>query len=292
MITSFPVINYTEMNEIKTVFKVNNNLIKLNVKSERFNFGEEEVLFNIDKTPAHFAEWKDKGFIVTKFLDKNTIETFNIGIQNIVKDYLAKFTNVSNFSLDKYHEYVDDNIHNKVIEEIRAGSRGTGGISLDLFPIPVSIVEQRISEICGCNVSCRKTDTGYSVEHFWIRLIRPCSKDNNPPHRDVHLERSRGAVNLYFPIAGSNANSSLPIIPGSHYWPESEIVRTFGNTFINDIKYTNPATVFAVKGLEMITPNPAFDEVLVFTPYALHGGGVNLNKDTTRVSLEMRFWRI
>ena len=42
----------------------------------------------------------------------------------------------------------------------------------------------------------------------------------------------------------------------------------------------------------MITPNPAFDEVLVFTPYALHGGGVNLNKDTTRVSLEMRFWKI
>ena len=74
MITPFPAISYIEMNEIKTVFKVNSNLIKLNVKSERFNFGEEEILFNNDKTPVHLAEWKDKGFIVTKFLDKNTID--------------------------------------------------------------------------------------------------------------------------------------------------------------------------------------------------------------------------
>jgi len=30
---------------------------------------------------------------------------------------------------------------------------------------------------------------------------------------------------------------------------------------------------------------------MVFTPYAIHGGGVNFSPDTTRVSLEIRLWR-
>jgi prepilin-type N-terminal cleavage/methylation domain-containing protein len=52
----------------------------------------------------------------------------------------------------------------------------------------------------------------------------------------------------------------------------------------------NEATVAAVKGLNLITPNPGPEQVMVFTPYTIHGGGYNFNKDTTRVSLEMRFW--
>jgi ectoine hydroxylase-related dioxygenase (phytanoyl-CoA dioxygenase family) len=42
----------------------------------------------------------------------------------------------------------------------------------------------------------------------------------------------------------------------------------------------------------MIRPNPTEKQVLVFTPYMVHGGGYNSNKDETRVSLEMRFWKL
>jgi ectoine hydroxylase-related dioxygenase (phytanoyl-CoA dioxygenase family) len=42
----------------------------------------------------------------------------------------------------------------------------------------------------------------------------------------------------------------------------------------------------------MIRPNPSENEVLVFSPYLVHGGGYNTNIDITRISLEMRFWKI
>jgi len=38
-------------------------------------------------------------------------------------------------------------------------------------------------------------------------------------------------------------------------------------------------------------PNPGENEMLLFSPYLVHGGGYNFNTDMTRISLEMRFWR-
>ena len=37
---------------------------------------------------------------------------------------------------------------------------------------------------------------------------------------------------------------------------------------------------------------PRPNEVLVFSPYLIHGGAFNQQTDRTRVSLEMRFWRV
>jgi ectoine hydroxylase-related dioxygenase (phytanoyl-CoA dioxygenase family) len=51
-----------------------------------------------------------------------------------------------------------------------------------------------------------------------------------------------------------------------------------------------PAVKNSETPLELIRPNPSASEVLVFSPYLLHGGAVNLNADATRLSLEMRFW--
>ena len=41
----------------------------------------------------------------------------------------------------------------------------------------------------------------------------------------------------------------------------------------------------------LVRPNPGRNEMIVFSPYLIHRGGVNLNPDTTRMSLEMRFWQ-
>jgi acetylglutamate kinase len=40
----------------------------------------------------------------------------------------------------------------------------------------------------------------------------------------------------------------------------------------------------------MITPDPKEKEIMIFTPNIVHGGGMNINEDITRVSLEMRFF--
>ena len=272
------------MNEFVSIFKVNERIVKQSIKAERIDSGDNIVLFEQDTSPAKNTPWVNKGFTIEKFLSENKISTFKFGISNIVEKFVKKYTSTSNFNLEKYHLFVDNTIHGKIIGEIQAGSQGIGGIPLDLFPIEIELVEDRISQICGVPVTCRKTSAGYPVRHFWIRIIRPNVQDNNPPHRDVHLDRSRGAVNLYFPIAGSNENSSLPIIPESHFWPESHIVRSYGDTYVNDIKFTNPATVYSLHGLNLVTPNPGPDEAMVFTTYAIHGGGYNFNEDMTRLS--------
>jgi ectoine hydroxylase-related dioxygenase (phytanoyl-CoA dioxygenase family) len=92
------------------------------------------------------------------------------------------------------------------------------------------------------------------------------------------------------PLWGSNENSSLPLVPGSHYWRESDIERTKAGSKVDGIQFTVPAVTATRYGLSAIRPNPAQDEVLVFSPYLTHCGGKNLSSEQTRLSLEMRFW--
>jgi hypothetical protein len=82
-------------------------------------------------------------------------------------------------------------------------------------------------------------------------------------------------------------------MPKSHHWPESKTERTSdGAKVVGGFSYSVPSVV-GVRGekFSMIRPNPNEDEVLVFSPYCVHGGAVNFNADLTRISLEMRFWR-
>jgi ectoine hydroxylase-related dioxygenase (phytanoyl-CoA dioxygenase family) len=97
-------------------------------------------------------------------------------------------------------------------------------------------------------------------------------------------------LNVYLPLAGSDENSSLPIIPKSHLEKESEYIISDSPCYVNGKKYTVPCIVHRNKGLDMITPNPNEGEIMIFTPNLIHGGGVNNNPNSTRVSLEMRFF--
>ena len=99
-------------------------------------------------------------------------------------------------------------------------------------------------------------------------------------------------MNIYVPIAGSTSKSSLPLMPGSHLMPESELVRTADGSQVNGISYTVPCIVDVIgRKFELTRPNPEPGQFLLFSPYLIHGGAANRNADTTRISLEMRFWR-
>ena len=124
-----------------------------------------------------------------------------------------------------------------------------------------------------------------------MRIVRPRRPaDNNPLHRDSWLARLRDAVNAYIPLAGSNELSSLPVLPGSQRWPESEVERTLAGATMNGVVFTVPAVVAAERGLALQRPRVGENEIMLFSPHVIHGGGVNLNPGITRVSLEMRFW--
>lgn len=290
------------MKSAVSTIKINDVEKTVNIEADDIAFGNNEIWFTGDNPPGSDADWKDIGYTVQNFLTPEEHNTFRERVAQGMETTLSNYgIDTTGFTLDKYHNYVTNAQHLAFINTIRAGSDGTGGLLYECLPVPLERIEKRISEICNTKVAAVKTflmgdGSFYTTNHFWIRVVRPQSfNDNNLPHKDVHIERigpeGRKAVNLYFPLAGSNENSSLPIIPGSHLWPESDIERTHGNVFSNGVKFTNPAIVSTKNGLNLVTPNPGSDQAMVFTPYAIHGGGFNFNTDVTRISLEMRFWR-
>ena len=56
--------------------------------------------------------------------------------------------------------------------------------------------------------------------------------------------------------------------------------------------FTVPSVVGAAYPIALERPDPGRNEVLVFSPYLIHGGAYNQQPDRTRASFEMRFWRV
>ena len=52
-----------------------------------------------------------------------------------------------------------------------------------------------------------------------------------------------------------------------------------------------PAVTAIKDEYELVRPNPKPNEVLLFSPYLIHGGASNLNEDQTRISIEVRLWK-
>jgi hypothetical protein len=266
-------------------FNVNDRNYNFDVKSKNFKRRENECIF--DDTLFKNQEFLKEGYIIRPFPK----DYFNAIKESITKYVAGLIGNPEHFTLETYHEYVNDTKHKEVINTFRGGFIGAGGIHLDYLGIPYEKFDEYINQtIKSSNLSCHYKRYGLSVKHFWIRIVRPNSKDNNPPHKDAHLKRMRKNINIYLPLAGSNMNSSLPIIPRSHLELESEYIVSDSPSIIEGRRFSVPAVVHRNKGLNMITPNPKTSEILIFTPYLIHGGGVNSNKKTTRVSLEMRFF--
>lgn len=274
----------------KTVtYTINQQQLQYYVEAEKICFGKYENIFLADDNHIQNADWFTEGYKIDKFLDEKDYNLFEFFIKDLFVQHLAKITHgdLSKFTLDQYHTYVTDETHKQFLKSVTAGSNARGGIPLNTLPFSYRKIDERVSDLCKCNLSSKNLFT----QCFWLRVVRPrVEKDNNPPHKDGYLRRNRKMVNLYVGIAGSNEQSSLPFVPYSHLINEKYIERTYGKALVNGVKFTNPAvTGLANKQLEMFTPNPGRNEILVFTPYMIHGGGRNLNPNITRISLEMRF---
>ncbi len=250
-------------------------------------FGDDEVLLLKDDNLIANTPWADRGFNIERFLDDAAHDALRAGVERLFLQAIEKHLGQKLPSLDlsKYHEVVDtDEKHLTLVHQTREG------FPLHQFPVDVPRLEARISEILGIEVCAQNPFIENQV--FFIRVIRPGKlRDNNPPHRDVWLTFYRNAVNIYVPIAGSNERSSLPMMPGTHLWKESEIQRTTSGAKVSGLEYRVSTVTDAKRPIAMERPNPGNNQMVVFSPYLIHGGGVNLNEGTTRMSLEMRFWR-
>lgn len=266
-------------------------------KTFRFEFSGEKtkshdtmpILIHDDDLIEN-VDWSEEGYVLTGFLGKSNEEEIRRKVSRIIYSFLLKYgvkVTFNKFKLEMYHHYVNDDSHLQIANEIK------DGFQMSEFPIEPRTIEKRISKILGVNVSLNSPHHEILRPVFCVRIVRPNKfTDNNPPHKDVYLDRLRNAVNIYFPISGSTSDSSLAILKGSHLLPESEIIKSQSGAILNSVKYTVPVILLLRNSiLKMTRPNPSCDQVMVFSPYLIHGAGYNLNDDQTRVSLEMRFWR-
>lgn len=265
------------------IYELNGQALEVAVEGETL-YGADVVMLDEDDDLTAGAPWHDDGFVVTPSLTDQDTARLRDGIRKrIIGICRAAGAELPDGArLEDYHRSVTDEQHARVVEAIRAG------FPLDELPIEHELLERRISELTGVPVIARNFDYGLNV--FNLRIVRPGKNDNNPLHRDVWLDRLRNGINIYAPLAGSNERSSLAIVPRSHVWKESDILRTARGARVNGLPYTVPAVVGARRELRLVRPNPSPSELLVFSPYLIHGGAVNLGEET-RVSLEMRFWR-
>lgn len=271
----------------RVAVEIDGDVLEYNVAGD-VGFGEDRVLLDEDDDLTARAPWRDQGYAVERFLDPDDFQQLHDGmralITGMVDDALPPHVD---FPLERYHERVPDDVAHAAVV-----ARGLAGIPLTRLPIDVARIERRISEIVGIDVTTHNPGLPPEEEqYFAVRIVRPMRGDNNPPHRDVWIDALRNGINLYVPLCGSNERSSLPLLPGSHRWPEAAIERTLTGARVSGNQYHVPAVTGAAQPLRMIRPNPGWNEVLVFSPYLIHGGGRNFATDTTRISLEMRLFR-
>ncbi len=265
-------------------YELNKKEIKYKAEGEKTS-GDDTVLLHQAIDLTYGKSWGEKGFTIERLFEESTYHEFKTKTSALLISLWGKAgLDLSiDFELSQYHTVAaSKDLHIAAIEKTKL-------LSISEFPVSIQLIEQRISEICKKPLVAKNPFDNQSVFHF--RVVRPNSNDNNPLHRDVWLEDYANCVNLYIPIEGSNSNSSLAIIPGSHHWPESKTERTEQGAIIENMKFNVPA-VTSIKGeYEIVRPDPKENEVLVFSPYLIHGGAVNLNENQTRISIELRLWK-
>ena len=258
--------------------------VRSNVQGER-TLGDDVLPLSGHHDLTEATSWAEAGYHVAPWLDKEHDRTFEQGVRRLFQRFLQRVgvTVDRGMNLEHYHRYIrhDDALHLAVVEQAKWLDTGD-------FPGGARAAERRVSELCGVPVRAVNPHNGERAFHF--RIVRPQRPDHNPFHRDVWLPEYHDAINIYVPLAGSNERSSLTLVPGSHRWSEATVERTRGGALVDGVQYNVPAVTASQPPLRPIRPNPACSEVLIFSPYLLHGGAVNLNEDLTRISLEMRFW--
>lgn len=246
---------------------------------------DERILLAHDTDLSARAPWAEAGYAVVPGLAAPAQQQLRAGLADLLRQALgaAGCPVAPDFDIARYHQAVGDDParHLAVIAHTKA-------YDLARLPIAPALLEAWVGAACGQPVRAYNPHAQEAVFH--LRIVRPHRSDHNPLHRDAWLSRYRDALNIYLPVAGSTARSSLTLVPGSHRWPENAVERTAGGAIYHGVAYTVPGVLRPARPLDIIRPNPGPDEVLVFSPYLLHGAAANLNEDATRVSLEMRFW--
>lgn len=253
-----------------------------------FSWGAPEMLFKKEDNIISKTPWKEEGFGVVHAFTEAEFNALKLSVtQNILKAIKTNgiAINEATFKLEDYHKVVTtDEGHFGVIDITR-------NLTNEDFDFDIELLVERFGNELGYKLTSWVEEL--QKTHIQIRINRPSSLDINPPHKDGYLSYWEDIVNVWIPVAGCNEQTSLPVVPGSHLLSEDEIYRTASKgAKINGNTYYVPCILKTKSGnLNMIRPNPAQGEALLFSPFLIHGAAVNLG-DSTRVSIELRFPRV
>lgn len=239
-------------------------------------WGEDNILLMNDVNLLEKTPFNIKGYGIVQMDDYNNF--LKVFIQKKIYDVLSY-----NIDIEKYHIYVNEEQHKEILNSMPFKKYDT----------------PEFREFCEYLEAFMSQQLNDSVKIFnddiWVRICRPnivSKEDFNPCHRDIYLDFYRNTANIYLPIVGSNENSSLLMQEGSHLWNENVTAVTKDGAYFKskNKKYSVDAIVQSRIELNMVRPNPSINEVLIFSPYLIHGCSDN-NNDITRMSLEIRFIR-
>jgi len=268
-----------------------------------FFWGKDKVLFEEENSLIQYCDWRSQGYSILSFdysepvsvydsqpegtekkaVEENLLTALYVAVTAAMRRIIGELgiELPADFVPEHYHRYIsNDALHQQVIRQTRWLTRKDIDIDWD--------------RIEGLISAFLRTPVGFenpllAEEIIILRISRPRSLDINPLHRDGYLDLWQHVINLWIPIAGCNARSSLPLLPGSHLWSEKHILRTASQgAAINGLTYHVPGIAKANRPLDLIRPRLQSGQALLFTPFLIHGSALNLNEDTTRFSLELR----
>ena len=186
------------------------------------------------------------------------------------------------FDLEKYHRQVTTDEVHYAISTWAMPNTVIGGL--------LDVLRQKMEQLLGLPLALKEVEHRGSRDRFLgFRIVRPGKADHNPYHRDAWLPYWQDTVNVWIPVAGFEQGNTLHLIPGTHTLNDAEILKTKKGAVIDGKVYHVPAAVALRQPFTAVRPQLLPGEALVFSPYILHGNGINSLPDRTRVSIELRF---
>ncbi len=267
------------MAKINSYIKVNKKKFKIQVQKKDINLKKKNCILS-NKYGSNLLkkiDWYKKGYSIENIF---TIPQ-HLNNQKKISYCVKKILKIKNrnFSIENYHYCVNDANHLRTIQKTRE-------LKIDVFQ---SIKDKIYSYLNDKYKISFKKNKMIKKEIALLRIHRPKKNDLNPPHRDGYLRCWSKSLNIWYMISGSFKNSSLPIIPKSHLVNEKFIQVTRSNSKMNGTKYTVPIILrINNKNMSFKIPKIKPGQVLIFSPFLIHGFGKNFSANKTRSSLEFR----
>lgn len=269
-------------------YKINNFEQEINASEQNiFSFGPKKILSNVYTDPTFNQPWYNEGFKVLNTFDSNEFFLIKNNIKRtIIRQLERENINATNFSLEKYHNFVQTDIdHFKIISRTR-------DLFDEDFDSPLMYLKRTFSNQLGFKLTDKHPTNGKRI-HIIVRIIRPFQNDYNPPHKDIYSFVDRNEplikmINFWIPICGLTNETSLPIVPFSHLLSENKILRTKKGGMINEKEYEVCLIKSWNSNNNLIRPSMEYGDTLIFSSHLIHGIATNNQKNKTRISLEFR----